>query len=150
VSILDDVNASSPLPRKLVVAGLVVDERGLVLITQRRADQALGGLWEFPGGKIESGEAPAHALHRELVEELGAAVDVGQVWDVLHHEYPTFELLMIVYRCRLRAGETARAVEVADLRWVPASELPGHDILPADRPLVDRLVVEGPPPWAGR
>lgn len=150
MSILDDVNASSVLPRKLVVAGLVVDERGLVLITQRRADQALGGFWEFPGGKIEPGEAPAHALHRELVEELGAAVDVGQVWDVLHHVYPTFELLMIVYRCRLRDGENARAVEVADLRWVPAPELPGHDILPADRPLVDRLVVEGPPPWLVR
>jgi len=144
------VNTSSTLPRKLVVAGLIVDERGLVLITQRRADQALGGLWEFPGGKIEPGEAPAHALARELVEELGATVDVGQVWDVLHHEYPTFELLMIVYRCRLRAGETARAVEVADLLWVPAAQLPGHDILPADRPLVERLVADGPPEWRPR
>jgi 8-oxo-dGTP diphosphatase len=142
------VNTSFPLPRKLVVAGLVVDERGLVLITQRRADQALGGLWEFPGGKIEPGEAPARALHRELVEELGASVDVGQVWDVLHHVYPTFELLMLVYRCRLRAGETVRAVEVADLLWVPAAQLPEHDILPADRPLVARLVAEGPPPYA--
>lgn len=141
------MNASSPLPRKLVVAGLLVDDQGLVLITQRRADQALGGFWEFPGGKIEPGEAPAYALARELDEELGAAVDVGQVWDVLHHVYPTFELLMIVYRCRLRAGETARTVEVADLRWVVASELAAHDILPADRPLVDRLVAEGAPPW---
>jgi hypothetical protein len=52
-----------------------------------------------------------------------------------------------VFRCRLCAGETPRAVDVADLRWVPPAELPGHDILPADRPLVDRLVVEGPPPW---
>ena len=142
------MHASSPLPRKLVVAGLIVDERGQVLISQRRADQALGGLWEFPGGKIEPGEAPADALARELVEELGAAVDVGQVWEVLHHEYPTFELLMIVYRCRLRAGETARAVEVADLRWVAATDLPAADILPADRPLVERLVAEGPPAWA--
>ncbi len=142
------MHASSPLPRKLVVAGLIVDERGQVLISQRRADQALGGLWEFPGGKIEPGEAPADALARELVEELGAAVDVGQVWDVLHHAYPTFELLMIVYRCRLRAGQTARAVEVADLRWVPAANLPADDILPADRPLVERLVAEGPPAWA--
>lgn len=141
------MHASSPLPRKLVVAGLIVDDRGLVLISQRRPDQALGGLWEFPGGKIEPGEAPAHALARELVEELGVAVDVGQVWDVLHHVYPTFELLMIVYRCRLRPGETARPVEVADLRWLPAHELPAQDILPADRPLVERLVDEGPPPW---
>ena len=135
------------MPRKLVVAGLLVDDRGLVLITQRRADQPLGGLWEFPGGKIEPGESPSAALVRELREELGAAVEVGPVWDVLHHVYPTFELLMIVYRCRLAAGAAAAAVEVADLLWVPPGELRGHDILPADRPLVERLVVEGPPPW---
>lgn len=143
---MDASSPPAPLPRKLVVAGLIVDDdRGLILITQRPAGSALGGRWEFPGGKIEPGEAPAHALHRELTEELGASVDVGQIWDVLHHIYPTFELLMLVYRCRLRAGETARTVEVADLRWVPAAELPQHDILPADRPLVDRLVAEGPP-----
>ncbi|HUQ06752.1 MAG TPA: (deoxy)nucleoside triphosphate pyrophosphohydrolase [Kofleriaceae bacterium] len=147
---MDASSSPPPLPRKLVVAGLVVDDSGLVLITQRRADQALGGLWEFPGGKIEAGEAPADALHRELTEELGASVDVGQIWDVLHHIYPTFELLMLVFRCRLRAGETARTVEVADLLWVPVVELPRHDILPADRPLVDRLVVEGPPAWRAR
>jgi 8-oxo-dGTP diphosphatase len=141
------VNTPFSLPRKLVVAGLIVDDRGLVLITQRRTDQALGGQWEFPGGKVEPGESPAHALHRELTEELGAAVDVGRVWDVLHHVYPTFELVMIVYRCRVRDGEVPRAVEVADLRWLVSSELPAHDILPADRPLVERLVAEGPPPW---
>lgn len=141
------MEAFQPLPRKLVVAGLLVDDDGLVLISQRRADQALGGYWEFPGGKIEPGEAPSVALRRELREELGAAVDVGRIWDVLHHAYPTFELLMLVYRCRLQAGERARPVEVADLRWLPVAELSGHDILPADRPLVDRLVAEGPPPW---
>lgn len=135
------------VPRKLVVAGLIVDEEGLVLITQRRADQALGGYWEFPGGKVEPAESPSAALVRELREELGAAVEVGAVWDVLHHLYPTFELIMIVYRCRLLPGEVPAAVEVADLRWVPSGELRGHDILPADQPLVDRLVADGPPPW---
>jgi 8-oxo-dGTP diphosphatase len=141
------VDAFQPLPRKLVVAGLIVDDAGLVLITQRRPDQALGGYWEFPGGKIEPGEAPSVALARELREELGADVEIGRVWDVLHHVYPAFELLMLVYRCRLRPGETARSVEVADLCWLPAGALGGHDILPADRPLVDRLAVEGAPPW---
>lgn len=145
---MEAFSSAPALPRKLVVAGLVVDdESGRVLITRRRPDQALGGYWEFPGGKIEAGESPPVALARELREELGAAVLVGPVWDVLHHLYPTFELLMIVYRCRLVDGEVARAVEVADLRWVPPGELGGHDILPADRPLVERLQSEPTPPW---
>jgi 8-oxo-dGTP diphosphatase len=131
--------------RKLVVAGLIVGGDGRVLITQRRADQSLALLWEFPGGKVEPGEAPVAALARELREELGVAVTVGRIWDVLFHAYPAFDLVMLVYACRLVPGEAPRAVEVADLAWVAPAELPRWDILPADRPLVDRLAEEGPP-----
>jgi 8-oxo-dGTP diphosphatase len=134
----------SDRPRKLVVAGLIVGEDRRILITQRRADQALPLQWEFPGGKVELGEAPVAALIRELQEEIGVTVDVGRVWDVLFHAYPAFDLVMLVYTCRIASG-TPRAVEVADLRWVEAVDLPGWDILPADRPLVDRLVADGPP-----
>lgn len=132
-----------PRDRKLVVAGLVVRD-GLVLITQRRADQALPLQWEFPGGKVEPGEAPTAALARELMEEIGVTVAVGRVWDVLFHAYDAFDLVMLVYACRLVEGEP-RAVEVADLAWVIPGDLPSWDILPADRPLVDRLVSDGPP-----
>jgi 8-oxo-dGTP diphosphatase len=132
-----------PRDRKLVVAGLIVRD-GVVLITQRRADQALPLQWEFPGGKVEPGEAPTTALARELREEIGVTVEVGRVWDVLFHAYDAFDLVMLVYACRLVEGEP-RAVEVADLAWVACAELPRWDILPADRPLVDRLVSEGPP-----
>ena len=129
--------------RKLVVAGLVIRD-GLVLITQRRADQPLPLQWEFPGGKVEPGEAPVAALVRELREEIGVGVAVGRIWDVLFHAYPAFDLVMLVYGCRIVDGEP-RAVEVADLRWLPPAELPAWDILPADRPLVQRLVDEGLP-----
>ena len=131
--------------RKLVVAGLIVGADRRVLITQRRADQALPLQWEFPGGKVEPGEAPAAALERELREEIGVAAVVGRIWDVLFHAYPAFDLVMLVYACRLAPDEVPRAIEVADLAWVPPGELPRWDILPADRPLVDRLVAEGPP-----
>jgi 8-oxo-dGTP diphosphatase len=138
---------SEPRARKLVVAGLIIGDDRRVLITQRRADQSLPLQWEFPGGKVEPGEAPAAALARELMEELGITAEVGRIWDVLFHAYPTFDLVMLVYACRLAAGSAPpRAVEVADLAWVATSELPGGwDILPADRPLVDRLVAEGTP-----
>jgi len=131
--------------RKLVVAGLIVGDDRRVLISQRRADQALPLQWEFPGGKVEPGESPVDALARELDEELGVAVQVGRIWEVLFHRYPTFDLVMLVYICRLVPGQVPRPVEVADLSWVRASELGAWDILPADRPLVDRLIAEGPP-----
>jgi 8-oxo-dGTP diphosphatase len=133
----------APRKRTLVVAGLMARE-SRVLISQRAAHQALPLKWEFPGGKVESGESPVAALARALMGELGVTGEVGRLWDVLFHAYPTFDLVMLVYACRIVGGE-ARAIEVADVKWVPCAELPAWDILPADRPLVDRLVAEGPP-----
>jgi 8-oxo-dGTP diphosphatase len=130
--------------RTLVVAGLIVGDDGRILITQRRPEQALGGQWEFPGGKVEPGEAPVAALARELREELGVGTAVGRIWEVLFHAYPEFDLVMLVYVCRINGAP--RAVEVADLAWVAPRDLAGWDILPADRPLVERLGVEGVPP----
>src|SRR4051812_21538518 len=129
--------------RTLVVAGLLARD-GVVLITQRRADQALPLQWEFPGGKVEPGESPVAALARELREEIGVTVEVGRIWDVMFHAYPAFDLVMLVYVCKLVEGEPS-AVEVADVQWVPPDRLPEWDILPADRPLVERLLAEGPP-----
>lgn len=136
---------TEPRARKLVVAGLVIGDDQRVLITQRRADQAHPLQWEFPGGKVEPGEAPVAALVRELREELGVTVVVGRIWDVLFHAYPAFDLVMLVYGCRIVDG-SPRAVEVADLAWVGAHDLARWDILPADRPLVERLGVERLPP----
>jgi len=135
---------SEPRRRTLVVAGLIIGDDQRILITQRRADQALPLHWEFPGGKVEPGEAPVAALARELREELGVTVEVGKIWDVLFHAYPAFDLVMLVYVCRI-VGGTPRAVEVADVAWVAAHDLARWDILPADRPLVERLAVERVP-----
>ena len=128
--------------RKLVVAALVTDGEGRVLLTQRRADQDLPDMWEFPGGKVEPGEAPEAALARELREEIAVAAVVGRIWDVLFHAYPKYDVYMLVYRCTLPDGETPRAVEVADVAWVPPERLGEYAILPADGPLVKRLEAE--------
>jgi 8-oxo-dGTP diphosphatase len=134
---------AAPRARKLVVAGLIVDAAGRVLITQRRATDALPLAWELPGGKVEPGEAPVDALVRELREELGIAAEVGRIWDVLFHAYPAFDLVMLVYACRITGGTSPRPLEVEDLAWHAPDRLPADIILPADRPLVDRLAAEG-------
>ncbi|HRC56584.1 MAG: (deoxy)nucleoside triphosphate pyrophosphohydrolase [Myxococcales bacterium] len=129
----------SSRPRKLVVAGLIRDDQQRILLTRRRPDQSLPNFWEFPGGKIEPGESPEVALARELAEEIGVTVELGRIWDVLFVAYPEFDLLMLVYPCRIVAG-VARPLEVAAVEWTTAAGLPAFDILPADQPLVARLV----------
>lgn len=126
--------------RKLVVAALCRDESGRILLTQRRADQPMGLYWEFPGGKVEPGEAPVAALERELREELGCDARVGRIDEVVFHAYADFDLYMLVYACTLAGAP--RPVEVADLRWVPPAELAGYEVLPADVALVRRLAAE--------
>ena len=131
---------SAQRPRKLVVAALAVRD-GAILLTQRRADQDLALLWELPGGKIEPGESPEHALARELREELGVDASVGRVWDILFHAYPEYDVYLLVYRCELTGDP--RCVEVADVAWVRPERLGEYAILPADAPLIARLGREG-------
>lgn len=123
--------------RKVVVAGLVRNERGEYLLSQRRADQPMPLLWELPGGKLEPGEAPEPALRRELAEELGVDAEVGAIFEVVSHAYPDFDLLMLVYSCRIKGQPQAR--EVKEVRWVAPADLHLLEVLPADVPLVRRL-----------
>src|SRR5260370_19878247 len=94
--------AAEPLPVILVVAVALVDADGRVLLAQRPAGKMMAGLWEFPGGKVQPGEAPEAALIRELKEELG--IDVTQSClappTFSSHHYERFQLLMPLYLCR--------------------------------------------------
>ncbi len=126
-------------PRKLVVAALIADQAGRILLTQRREDQELPLQWEFPGGKVEPGEPPDVALARELREELDVSATIGRIWDVLFHAYPRYDVYMLVYRCTLPPGATPRPVEVLACEWIPIPRLRDYPILPADEPLIRRL-----------
>lgn len=134
------------LERKLVAAGLIMDRKGRVLLTQRPPGGPLALEWELPGGKIEPGESPEAALRRELLEEIDLEVEVGSIWEVLYHRYPEFELVMLVYPARPRSGSAPRRRQVADFAWVAVEGLANHPILEADRPLIERLMSEGLPP----
>jgi 8-oxo-dGTP diphosphatase len=132
---------SEPRQRKLVVAALIRRD-GRILVSRRRPDQPMPSLWEFPGGKVEPGEAPVAALAREVIEELGCEVEVGRIDDVVFHSYPNFDLVMLVYACRVIRGEP-HAETVAEVTWVTPRDLPSLDLLPADFPLARRLAAEG-------
>lgn len=120
-----------------MVAALI-ERDGEVLVTQRRADQSLPLCWEFPGGKIEPGESPTQALQREIEEELGCSIAVGQVEDVVFFAYDQFDLIMPVYRASIRSG-TPEARQVAQVVWVKRESLMSLPFAPADVPLVQRL-----------
>jgi 8-oxo-dGTP diphosphatase len=123
--------------RVLVVAALVRDQ-GRILMSRRRADQSFPLCWEFPGGKVDPGEAPEQALVREIREELGCQVQVGRIFDVVFHPYDDFDLLMLVYQCALVGGVPA-PVQVAAVEWFDPRDIPALSLPPADHPLARRL-----------
>jgi 8-oxo-dGTP diphosphatase len=127
--------------QRLFVVAALIERRGRVLLSQRRADQSFGLSWEFPGGKVEPGEDPRNALVREIREELACSVRVGDVVDVVFHAYPAFDLVMPVYRTTIVRG-TPRAAQVAAIVWVPPSRLLEMTMPPADLPLAKKLARE--------
>lgn len=120
-----------------VVAALIFDAAGRVLATQC-APHKHGGGWEFPGGKLEAGEAPREAVVREISEELGVRVEVGELLHTVEWDYPTFHLRMYCYVCRLIAGEIQLREHVA-AQWLDASSLATLPWLPADVELLEPL-----------
>ncbi len=122
-----------------VVAAVIHDPDGRVLLTRRPDDRHMGGLWEFPGGKVDPGESPTAALARELVEELDLAVEVGEPITFAVHEEPGLRILLLFYAATIVSG-TPRAMDGQELAWVATDELARYPTPPADAQLVARLV----------
>lgn len=122
----------SASPPVLVVAGVVV-EAGRVLLSQRKSGTHLAGAWEFPGGKVEPDEDPRAALARELREELGVEVTVGDPVEITFHRYPTKGVLLLFFAAsRLPGSPEPRALDVAAVRWAAIDELRDELFPPAD------------------
>lgn len=127
-------------PILLVAAVALVDADNRVLIAQRPKGKSMASLWEFPGGKVDSGETPEEALQRELEEELG--IDVCDTclapFNFASHTYDDFHLLMPLYLCRTWEGEITPK-EGQEIAWVRAVRLADYPMPPADLPLIPWL-----------
>lgn len=121
-----------------VVAGVLRDHEGRVLVTERTAGRHLAGLWEFPGGKCEPGETPLEALRRELREEIGVDVESARPLIQVPHRYPEKEIRLDVWDIDAYSGSPHPHEEQA-LRWVRIDELAHLAMPPADRPVVAAL-----------
>ena len=124
--------------KKISVVAALFTDRDRFLVTQRKLGGSFGGFWEFPGGKVETGESDEVALAREIEEELGVRCDVGTLFSALTHDYPDFQLDFRVYRCRWLDGEW-RPLGVADLRWITIDQIDGLLFPPADKPILAAL-----------
>lgn len=121
-----------------VAVGVLRRRDGRVLIVERPHGKSFAGAWEFPGGKLESGEAPQQAVERELSEELG--IRVGPVMPLIcaHHEYEAFHVRLWAYEITKWKG-VLHGCEGQRTDWVPLDELDTKALLPADRPIIDAL-----------
>lgn len=121
-----------------VVAGVIRDARGRILLARRTEGRDLAGLWEFPGGKVEPGESPEAALVRELREELGIDASVGHALIRVPQQYPDKWLVLDVRQVEFRG--VPKGLDGQALAWVPPAKLASYPMPPADRPVVAALL----------
>lgn len=121
-----------------VVAGVIMDARGRILLARRTEGRDLAGLWEFPGGKIDPGETPEQALVRELREELGIETRVGDPLIAVSQQYPHKRLRLDVRRIAAWSG-AIKGLDGQALAWVPPHKLASYAMPDADRPVVAAL-----------
>jgi 8-oxo-dGTP diphosphatase len=129
-----------PASATVLVAAAIVIEQGRVLISQRKRGSHLEGAWEFPGGKVEPGEDPRDALVRELREEVGIEVAVGDIVEVTFHRYPGKAVLLLFYAAlRLPDSPDPEPIDVADVRWAARDELEDELFPAADVPVLGKV-----------
>jgi A/G-specific adenine glycosylase len=124
------------------VTAAVLRQEGKILLAQRPADKLLGGMWEFPGGKVDAGESLEECLLREIQEELDTDVRVGNEYGIYKHAYTHFRITVHAFLCELTGGEP-RPVQVAALAWVPAGELERYPMGKVDRLIARKIAADG-------
>jgi A/G-specific adenine glycosylase len=132
----------TPIPHKHIgVAVIWNDRRDRILVDRRPPEGLLGGLWEFPGGKIEAGETPEACVKREILEELAIEIEVGQHLITVDHAYSHFKVSLHVYHCTHRSGEP-QPIACDEIRWVTVAELSELPFPAANVKIIDAIVAD--------
>lgn len=127
-------------PRHVRVVAAVIPREDRYLITQRRPSAVLGGLWEFPGGKVEEGETEEDALKREVRERVGVDAEVGICIGRRTHDYDGYSVDLSLYQARIHESADPQPVRVADCRWVRSADFENYRFPAADQATMDLLL----------
>jgi mutator protein MutT len=135
------MNPSPPittLPHKRVGVGAIFNQEEQILIARRKPEGMIGGLWEFPGGKLEPGETAIDCIRREIREELGIEIAVGVLLIEIEHTYPTFTLTLIVHWCQHVSGQP-QPLASSEVRWVNILDLNNYQFPPANVEIIQAI-----------
>ena len=137
-----EINSNRPSaignPQFIEVSAALIFRGGKLLITQRHAKAHLGGRWEFPGGKREAGESFEQCLVREIREELGVEITVGELFEEISHAYPEKNVVLKFFLCKLISGEP-QPLDCAAVKWIDKDGLEAHEFPAADARLLEKL-----------
>lgn len=138
----------APLPHKLIGVAVIWNSQGdQILIDRRKPEGLLGGLWEFPGGKVEPGETIPDCIQREIQEELGIVIAVEEKLMTIDHAYTHFKVTLNVHHCRYVSGEP-QTLECDEIKWVTLAQLDEYPFPKANIQIIQALQQQGPRPSA--
>ncbi len=116
------IDDRSQVPHKRIGVAVISNQSGEILIDKRKMGGAMGGMWEFPGGKMEAGETVEDCIVREIREELAIEISVGEHLMTIEHTYPTIEVTLIAHHCKHISG-IPQPIESDEIRWVKIEDL---------------------------
>lgn len=126
------------VPHKIIGVGVIWNDQRQILIDRRRPEGILGGLWEFPGGKIEPGETVEECIKREIWEELGIAIEVGEYLITIDYTYEHLRVTLTVHHCRHLTG-IPQPLECDEIRWVTLDEIDRFTFPKANEKIINVL-----------